>query len=266
MSLRKNYRRRPFIELSTSEKWGLGVEMFYKSKRCFILAVVENLLKICYDLYRVLTTGYLKGELKTMIIVLSGPSGIGKGYIKDSLKEKYPYIEELVWYTTRNLRPNELINSNRKHISEEEFEEMVKKDEMVLAQGMFGHQYAVRKQDLLPREGVFLTEVHPFVIEEAKSINPHIITIGLVTDDYNLLRERLVDRRKTESLDEVERRIQSAKDEVSAIRDKIRFYDSLITIRRDNEDQIATIAQELFARYTEGGDLYVRNKCRESDA
>lgn len=201
-----------------------------------------------------------------MIIVLSGPSGIGKGYIKESIKKKYPYIEELVWCTTRNLRPNELTNSNRKHISEEEFEEMVKKGEMALAQGMFGHRYAIRKQDLLPREGVFLTEIHPFVIAEAKDINPHIISIGLVTDDYDLLRERLVNRRKTESLDEVERRIQSAKDEVSAIRNKIQFYDNLITIKRDNEDQIATIAQELFAKYMEGGDLYAANKCRESSS
>lgn len=200
-----------------------------------------------------------------MIIVLSGPSGIGKGYIKESLKEKYPNIEELVWYTTRNLRPNELTNSNRKHLSEEEFKKMAEEGEMALVQGIFGHRYAVRKQDLLPREGVFLTEIHPFVIEEAKIINPNIIAIGLVTDDYALLRERMINRRKTESLDEVERRIQAAKDEVNAIRDKAQFYDSFITIKRDNESQIATMAQELFSKYVEGGDFYVANKCRKSD-
>lgn len=201
-----------------------------------------------------------------MIIVLSGPSGIGKGYIKESLRGKYPYIEELVWYTTRDLRPNELTNSNRKHLSEKEFEKMMEKGEMALVQGIFGHRYAVRRQDLLPCEGVFLTEIHPFAIEEAKIINPNIITIGLVTDDYDLLRERMVDRRKTESLDEVERRIQAAKDEVNAIRDKAQFYDSFITIKRDNESQIATIAQELFSKYIEGGDSHVANKCRKSNA
>ncbi len=194
-----------------------------------------------------------------MIIALSGPSGIGKGYIKESLKEKNPYIRELVWYTTRNLRLTELIDSNRKHVSEEEFEEMTKKGEIALAQGMFGHRYAVRKQDLLPREGIFLTEIHPFVIAEAKGINPHIISIGLVTDDYDLLKERLVGRRKTESLEEIGRRIQSAKDEVNAIRNNIQFYDNLIAVKRDNEDQIATIAQELFTRYMKEGGLYAAN-------
>lgn len=200
-----------------------------------------------------------------MIIVLSGPSGIGKGYIKESLKRKYPYIEELVWYTTRDLRPNELTNSNRKQLPEEEFEKMAKKGEMALIQGIFGHRYAIRKQDLLPREGVFLTEIHPFVIEEAKNINPDIITIGLVTDDYDLLRERMVDRRKTESTDEVKHRIQAAKDEVNAIREKAQFYDSLITIKRDNEGQIAAMAQELFLKYVERGDFHAANKCRKSN-
>lgn len=188
-----------------------------------------------------------------MIIVLSGPSGIGKGYIKEFLKKKYSYIEELVWCTTRNLRPNELINSNRKHVSKEEFEKMIERNEIVLVQNVFGHQYAIRKQDFLSNEGIFLTEIHPFVIEKAKNINPHIITIGLVTDDYDLLRERLVDRRKTESLDEVKCRTQLAEDEVNVIRKKIRFYDSIITVRRDNENEIAKIAEELFVKYMERG-------------
>ena len=143
---------------------------------------------------------------------------------------------------------------------------MTEKGEMVLVQCIFGYRYAVRKQDLLPHVGIFLTEIHPFVIAEAKDINPHIISIGLVTDDYDLLRERLANRRKTESIEEIEYRIRSAKDEVSAIRDKIRFYDSLITIKRDNEDQITTIAQELFAKYMEGGNFYASNKCRESSS
>lgn len=199
-----------------------------------------------------------------MIIVLSGPSGIGKGYIKESLKKKYPNIEELVWYTTRTLRQNELTNSNRKRISEEEFEKMVEEGEMALIQGMFGHRYAVKKQDLLPCKGIFLTEIHPFVITEAKSINPGIITVGLVTDDYDLLKERMINRRKTEPLDEVERRVQSAKDEVNTIRNKIQFYDDLITIRRDNEDQIATIAQKLFTKYMKRRDFYAANNRRKS--
>lgn len=136
---------------------------------------------------------------------------------------------------------------------------MTKKSEMALIQGVYGHRYAIKKQDLLPREGIFLTEIHPFVIAEAKGINPHIISIGLVTDDYDLLRERLVNRRRTESQEEVGHRIQSARDEVNAIYNNVQFYDDLITIKRDNEDQIATIAQGLFAKYMEGGGFYAAN-------
>ncbi len=200
-----------------------------------------------------------------MIIALSGPSGIGKGYIKETLKETYPDIKELVWYTTRTLRPNELNNSNRKHISEEELKDMVDAGEMALVQGMFGHRYAVKKQDLLQEDGVILTEVHPYVIKEAKMINPKLISVGLVTDDFELLRERLSNRRKTESPDEIDRRIREAEDEVSAIRRNLQFYDTLIEITSKNETQIAEIARNMFAEYKKEGDKYVADegrKCR----
>ena len=184
-----------------------------------------------------------------MIIALSGPSGIGKGYIKEALKKVCSDIQEIIWYTTRDLRPDELMNSNRKHISETEFEEMQANNELALTQGMFGHRYTIRKQDLLPRSGIILTEIHPYVIKEARDINPDIITFGLVTDDYELLRDRLANRRKTESSDEIEKRVLSAKTEIEAIRKNLEFYNEIISVARDNEHLIAKIAQEMFAKY-----------------
>lgn len=200
-----------------------------------------------------------------MIIALSGPSGIGKGFVKDSLREIYPSIEEIVWYTTRELRPNELApNSNRQHISEETLAKMSEDGELALIQGMFGHRYAVKKQDLVNETGVFLTEIHPYVIKEAKEINPNIISIGLVTDDFDLLKERLVYRRKTESIDEIDKRIQSAKAEVGAIRNNLDYYNEIIEIARDNEHLIANIAQKMFAEYKKEGDLYAEDSSRQS--
>ena len=189
-----------------------------------------------------------------MIIAWSGPSGIGKGYIKETLTKAYPNVKEIAWFTTRALRPSELTKSNRCHISEEELAKMMAKNELALVQGMFGHRYAVRKKDLLPRDGIFLTEIHPYVIEESKEINPKIITIGLVTDDFELLRERLADRRKTESEDEIKKRVDSAKAETAAIFENFRFYDEIINVARNNEHLIANIALDIFAKYQEEGD------------
>ena len=86
-----------------------------------------------------------------MIIALSGPSGIGKGYFKDAIISKHPEVREIVWYTTRALRPNE---KNRQSISEEEFCSMIASGELVLIQEVFDHYYGVKKQIFL-RKKVF---------------------------------------------------------------------------------------------------------------
>ena len=186
-----------------------------------------------------------------MIIALSGPSGIGKGYIKEALMETYPEIQEIVWYTTRELRPSEIDKSNRAHVSEEEFDSMAKSGELALIQTHFGHRYAVKKDDLLDSTGVFLTELQPNNIEGAKAINPNIILIGLITDDIGLLRERLTNRRKTESEAEIATRIASAEKEIEVIRNS-EDYDDYIVISRENEPLVREIALGIFANYYEG--------------
>lgn len=42
-----------------------------------------------------------------MLITLTGPSGIGKGFVAEYLLARFPGVEELVWTTTRPLRPTE---------------------------------------------------------------------------------------------------------------------------------------------------------------
>lgn len=183
-----------------------------------------------------------------MIIALSGPSGIGKGYFKESVLLKHPEVKELIWYTTRTLRPNE---KNRKSVSDAEFDELLKSEKMVLVQEMFGHRYGVHLDDLIKESGIWLTEVHPYVVMEAKRINPQIVTIGMLTEDLGLLRERLVVKRKTEKPDEIEIRLSIAKSEMNAIKENSALYDKILVITRENEHLVANMAQELFRHFVE---------------
>ena len=80
-----------------------------------------------------------------MIISLSGPSGIGKGFIKEQLLQLYPYIEELVWLTTRPLRSKGQ-DRNRINVSLPEFNRLAEFDELVLVQNIYGHHYGLRKR------------------------------------------------------------------------------------------------------------------------
>ncbi len=171
-----------------------------------------------------------------MIIALSGPSGIGKGFIKEQLLQVYPFIEELIWLTTRPFRPNEQ-HSNRIHVSLPIFNQCVESGELVLTQKIYGHHYGL-KEDLLPSSRVRLTELHPDNLEKAFKINPTILAIGFVTFDFALLHKRLSILRNTESVAEIEQRIAVAKIEIETILRQRSLFASVIEVSEASESSV----------------------------
>jgi len=181
-----------------------------------------------------------------MIISLSGPSGIGKGFIKERLLQIYPYIQELAWFTTRPLRPNEQ-GGNRIHIPLPEFNQLAESGELVLVQNLFGYRYGLRKEDLLPSQesDIKLTELHPDNLLAALRINPAILAIGLVTFDLSLLYRRLSVFRNTENVAEIEQRITAAKIEIESILRQKSLFAAVIEVTKDSEafvfDQVLAV-------------------------
>lgn len=170
-----------------------------------------------------------------MIIALSGPSGIGKGYVKERLLQLYPHILELAWFTTRPLRTNEQVGGNRAYISVSEFDRMTDAGELALVQKLFGHRYGLRVDDLLPTTDVRLTELHPDNMSEALRINPEIIAIGFVTFELPLLHKRLAVVRKTESPAEIAKRVAVAEIEIKTILQQRSLYTSVIKVAEATE-------------------------------
>lgn len=179
-----------------------------------------------------------------MIIAFSGPSGIGKGYMKELFLMHYPQTKEIVWLTTRPLRESEKLTSNRINVSCDEFEQLRRDGQLVLVQSVFKHYYGVYENDLLPTNLLKLTELHPYVVHEALDINSSIVTIGLVTADLDLLRERLSIRRKTEDSAEIAKRVAAAEAEMRMIRENNNLYTAILEVARENEH---TIFEELLA-------------------
>jgi len=180
-----------------------------------------------------------------MIISLSGPSGIGKGFVKERLLQIFPQIQELAWFTTRPLRSNEQQGGNRIHVSLSEFNQMAEFGEIVLVQDLFGHRYGLRKEDLFPSSDIKLTEVHPDNMLEAIRINPRIFAIGFVTFDLLLLRKRLSVIRKTESPAEIEKRVKNATSEIETILRRRSLFASVIEVTEAKEslvlDEVCTV-------------------------
>lgn len=170
-----------------------------------------------------------------MLIAMSGPSGIGKGFVKERLLAKYPFIQEPVWLTTRPLRPNE---RNRKSVTAAEFSELANDGRLALIREIYGHRYALAQESLLPCSQIVLTEIHPDNVREALALNSDIFIIGLVTTDLSLLYERLTIIRKTESSEEILRRMQAAQREMAVIEENRALFQLVLEITRAAENSV----------------------------
>ncbi len=185
-----------------------------------------------------------------MIIALTGPSGIGKGCIKRQLLQTYPFIEELAWFTTRPLRPNES-DGNRINVPETQFEQLVELGHLILVQNLYGHRYGLRKHDLIPHPNVRLTELHIDNLKEALRINPLIIVIGLITGDISFLRERLSVNRNTASPAEIEQRIAAGAYEIVAMLRERLWFTSIIEVSRGSEGAVLNQVIEVLSPHLE---------------
>ncbi len=176
-----------------------------------------------------------------MIISFTGPSGIGKGYIQKHVLRVFPDIKELPWFTTRPLRPND--GNNRIHLELAEFNRLAKQGELVLIQDLYEHRYGIRRETLTQADGLILTEFHCNNIRKVLELGLESVRIALVTDNYDMLRKRLVEIRQTETQEQIHIRLAAAMTEIDTIRQNAELFTSIITVNEDNTatDQVLAV-------------------------
>lgn len=84
---------------------------------------------------------------KGLLIVISGPSGCGKGTICKELRARHPEIKVSVSTTTREIRAGEVEGRDYRYISKEEFERQVQEGEFLeYARIYSGNYYGTPKK------------------------------------------------------------------------------------------------------------------------
>jgi guanylate kinase len=187
-----------------------------------------------------------------MIIALIGPSGIGKGFIRDGLLKQYPHMEEISWVTTRALRPGEM-GGNRIHVELHDFDHMVRSGELVLVQELYGNWYGMMRKDAIPNNRLRITEFHPDNIEPALRINPGIILIGFFTTNVTLLSERMIIREGADKTSQVKKRSEAAQAEISIITRLAHLYRAIIEVEKETEAQILDRVLQILNPILKGG-------------
>jgi len=156
-------------------------------------------------------------ERKGMLLVISGPSGVGKGTIFKKLLQDDPSTTFSVSYTTRDPRPGEVNGVDYYFVTREEYDAMKAKGGFLESAEVHGNGYGTPKQPVLDamEKGLnMVLDIDPQGALQVMDAMPGCVSVFILPPSYSELRRRLTDR-NTESPEAVERRLGNARGEIA---------------------------------------------------
>ena len=146
------------------------------------------------------------------LLVLSGPSGSGKGTVSEALMKNNDDIFFSTSVTTRTPRPGEVNGENYFFATREEFEKMVENDELLEHAFVHTNYYGTPRQfvfDEIEKGEIVLLEIDVQGALQVKKKYKEAVFIFLIPPTMDELKSRLV-KRDTETEDEIETRYRNA--------------------------------------------------------
>jgi guanylate kinase len=152
------------------------------------------------------------------VFVITGPSGVGKGTLIRTLRERVPELELSVSATTRPPRPGEQDGVDYHFLTADDFERRVEAGEFVEHATYSGRRYGTLRAELERR----LRAGHPVVLEievqgarQVRRTMPEALQVFIAPPSRDALRTRLVGR-GTDDAEQVQARLETADGELAA--------------------------------------------------
>lgn len=156
-----------------------------------------------------------------LIIVISGPSGVGKDALIKKLRESRDSLHFVVTATSRPMRPGEENGKDYYFVSKEEFLTMIDKNELLEYALVYGDYKGIPKKQIREYMAKGYDIILRVDIQGAQTLRRVLgdsaVFVFLMADCETALVERLVER-KTESREELLVRIATAREEIKHVK------------------------------------------------
>lgn len=176
-------------------------------------------------------------EPRPILVVVSGPSGVGKDATINELKRSGHPFHFVVTATTREIRPEEVDGVDYHFVSMGDFADMIERDELLEHAVVYGDYKGIPKQqvrDALASGKDVILRIDVQGAATIRKLVPNVITIFLNAESEEELIRRLRDR-KTETEGKLKMRIATARQELKRLKE----FDYAVVNRVNKQEETA---------------------------
>ena len=170
-----------------------------------------------------------------LLVVISGPSGVGKDAVIERMRSSNVPYHFAVTATARPKRENEVDGVDYIFVERDEFQSMIRNDELLEWAEVYGNPYGVPKspvRDALARGQDVILKIDVQGADNIRRLVPGAVYVFLAPPDMLELRRRLMQRR-TESQETLNIRLATALKEM----EEASKFDHLVINRTNRLDE-----------------------------
>lgn len=156
---------------------------------------------------------------KGFLLVISGPSGSGKGTVCKKLLERNKDLVYSVSATTRKARKGEIDGVNYFFMDEKTFDEMASRGEFLEYASVHGNKYGTPKKFVVEQVNkgeIVILEIDVQGALQVKKLYDEAVFVFLLPPSMEELKKRIL-KRGTESKEDMDIRLKNAGDELKLV-------------------------------------------------